>query len=117
MTRGRSSAQGAAAVFEADGTAGNLAAPVVGAFQPVQSRWVWQPLLPELWLHEQERHHLRETAHDLKEKTRRVRERNLKSRSSRMRTGRSAELELLLATTETGRTERRGHNHEPKEVS
>jgi hypothetical protein len=41
---------------------------VIDGFQPVRSRWTWQPLLPELWLHEQERRHFRETTFDLKKK-------------------------------------------------
>ena len=50
-----------------DGPAGAVGLAIAG-FQPVWSRWIWQPFLPELWLHEQERRHFRETVRDLKKK-------------------------------------------------
>jgi hypothetical protein len=32
----------------------------IAGFQPVRSRWTWQPRLPELWLREQEERRFRE---------------------------------------------------------
>ena len=68
MTRGRNRVPGVAAEFGEAGPVGNLAVPVIDAFQPVRSRWTWQPLLPELWLHEQERHLFLETIHGPRKK-------------------------------------------------
>ncbi len=56
MTR-TSRTAGAVAVLKEDGRPG--ADLVTDGFQPVRSRWTWQPLLPELWLREQEGHYLR----------------------------------------------------------
>ena len=47
------------AMFEADGPTG-AAGLVVDGFQPVWSRWTWQPRLPELWMRENEGRHFRE---------------------------------------------------------
>lgn len=53
--------------FEAAKPAG-AAGLVIDGFHPVRSRWTWQPLLPELWLREQERRHFPETTLGLKKK-------------------------------------------------
>jgi hypothetical protein len=68
MTRGRVQSPAAVAVFGEDGPARGASGPVIDDFQPVRSRWVWQPRLPELWLHEQERLHFRETVHGRKKR-------------------------------------------------
>jgi hypothetical protein len=57
MTR-TSRTAGAVAVHREDGRRG--AGLVTDLFQPVRSRWTWQPLLPELWLREHEGRQFRE---------------------------------------------------------
>ena len=59
MTVGRVWLPAAVAVSGEHGPLDNMTMPVIGTFQPVRSRWTWQPRLPELWLRVQEGHHFR----------------------------------------------------------
>jgi len=61
MTGRRSRTPAAAAVFEATAPAGATGLAIDG-FNPVRSRWTWQPRLPELWLREHEGRQFREMA-------------------------------------------------------
>ncbi len=54
MTVGRVWSPAAVAVFGEHGPLDNITMPVIGTFQPIRSRWTWQPRLPELWLRELE---------------------------------------------------------------
>lgn len=58
MTEGRAWFPVTVAAFGEDGPAG-AAGPAIAGFQPVASRWTWQPRLPELWLRVQEGLHFR----------------------------------------------------------
>jgi hypothetical protein len=49
----------AVTAFPAVGPAG-AASLIIDGFQPVRSRWTWQPRLPELWLREHEGRQFRE---------------------------------------------------------
>ena len=59
MTGGRAGSAAVVAVFAEQGPPSHMTMPVIGTFQPVRSRWTWQPRLPELWLRVQEGHHFR----------------------------------------------------------
>jgi len=60
------SGRGHQAVFEAVGPAAGTAGLVIDSYQPVRSRWTWQPLLPELWMREQEGRLFREMIEEKK---------------------------------------------------